>query len=428
MLLDLQKKPVLRYNTMISWNSHQHEAEYDDDGNIILPSEIEPQRLFEGQWTVIEDDTAPLAKIEEKHERASRRDHVSTVPHQQVWQEEDSQEITKQARNKLFSVAKNIFQEGADQYSWSISSCQKQCTSMVKAVIASRKPLWSFLAQPVWVVNKKSQKVKQYNRLTLFLLDTVRFGGTFATIFALLFVTLNYQSFWKITQSHLNPIRRVQLSMSRGSVDEDLKQKLLKSPSLSVAGSSSDDLLSFLPEVGPPDNRMIIPKLNLNVPLITPSYQSLLNEDWTKLEEDIQDALALGVVHYPGTARPGQAGNFFVTGHSSYYPWAPGEYKTVFARLHELEVGDEYWVYYGGDKHRYVVQDKKEVKPSNVNVLDQPVGKRISTLMTCTPVGTTLRRLIVTSLEVDPITGSPMEVGQHETRPDQQLNIEALPI
>ena len=207
-----------------------------------------------------------------------------------------------------------------------------------------------------------------------------------------------------------------------------MKQKLLRSPSLAVSGDSNGNMLSFLPQVGPPTNRIIIPKLHLNVPLITPSYQSLLNEEWDELEEDIQDALQLGVVHYPGTARPGQAGNFFITGHSSYYPWAPGAYKSVFAGLHQLEPGDEYWIYYGGDKHRYIVQEKKEVKPTNVNVLDQPINKRIGTLMTCTPIGTTLRRLIITSQEVDPITSLPMDIGVKAERELPSLDVESLPI
>ena len=151
----------------------------------------------------------------------------------------------------------------------------------------------------------------------------------------------------------------------------------------------------------------------MNVPIVVPPNTNLIKEDWKGLEEDIQQGLQDGVVHYPGTARPGQAGNFFVTGHSSYYPWSPGKYKSVFAQLSVLNVGDEYWVYYGGDKYRYIVTEKKEINPSDVTVLDQPISKRISTLMTCTPVGTTLRRLIITAQEVDPVTGQPMTVGEH---------------
>jgi sortase A len=180
--------------------------------------------------------------------------------------------------------------------------------------------------------------------------------------------------------------------------------------------------------VGPPDNRIVIPALNLNVPLVTPKYEALLKGDWTQVEKDIQDALVSGVVHYPGTARPGQAGNFFVTGHSSYYPWAPGKYKNIFARLSDLKIGDEYWVYYGGDKHRYVIRSKKEVRPSDITVLDQPPDQRLSTLMTCTPVGTALRRLILVAEEVDPVNGTTLAVGERASQQAPEFNMEALPM
>jgi len=212
--------------------------------------------------------------------------------------------------------------------------------------------------------------------------------------------------------SACNPIERVRnAQILSATVDSTLRDTLLKSPSLAVAGSDEGNLLSYLPRVGPPENRIIVPKLGLNVPLITPSYQALLKEDWNQVEKD-----------------PGQAGNFFVTGHSSYYPWAPGRHKTVFARLHELEPGDEYWVYYGGDKHRFIVRSKEEVRPTDVSVLDQPLSKRMGTLMTCTPIGTTLYRLIIASEEVDPQTGVALAVGQRASRPAQMIRPQALPI
>jgi hypothetical protein len=37
----------------------------------------------------------------------------------------------------------------------------------------------------------------------------------------------------------------------------------------------------------------------------------LINENWDGLEQDIQDALRKGVVHYPGTAQAGEIGNMF---------------------------------------------------------------------------------------------------------------------
>jgi LPXTG-site transpeptidase (sortase) family protein len=97
--------------------------------------------------------------------------------------------------------------------------------------------------------------------------------------------------------------------------------------------------------------------------------------------------------------------------------------------LGELKIGDEYWVYFRGDKHRYIVQSKEEVKPSDVKVLDQPSDQRLSTLMTCTPVGTTLRRLVVVAQEVDSVTGLALHVGEHgTTTAAPAVQVESLPI
>jgi sortase A len=125
------------------------------------------------------------------------------------------------------------------------------------------------------------------------------------------------------------------------------------------------------------------------------SSENIEGENWSELEKQIQSGLQQGVVHYPGTAEPGQVGNVFITGHSSYYPWDPGQFKDVFAVLGQLEIGDEYYVYFNQRKYTYRIREKYEVQPDNVNVLQQPHDRKVSTLMTCTPVGTTLRRLII---------------------------------
>ena len=368
-------------------------------------------------WEVTDDDE--LVK--------ESRESTKELPVKSVSKEEVIS-VLKEMRGGLMVTTRSVITEGKNQYVHSFKRFYVHSKDFKKAIAQGANNVWGFLAQPVWVSRKK-KPAKQYSRGSLFVMDVFRFGTTFACIFVALFVTLNYQSFTKIIGPYLDPIERMSsLQGSVSDVDNALKNKLLKSPALAVAGREEGNMLSYLSAVGPPENRVIIPRLNLNIPLVTPSYSSLLKEDWEGVERDIQEALASGVVHYPGTARPGQAGNFFVTGHSSYYPWAPGRYKTVFARLHEMTIGDEYWVYYGGDKHRYVVTGRKEVKPSDVTVLDQPGNKRMATLMTCTPVGTTLRRLILTAQELDPQTGIALQVGERETRVVTAPAPAALPI
>jgi len=406
-------------------NQDSARAEYDSEGNIILHPENRSSGgkcAQKGEWSW-EKKESPWEIIETEKEAEKPEKQINDIPKRR-----HEKAAPTELKNTIKSSAGNFASEGMRQFK---SSWKDAGTALGNAKSLSKKTARAFgifLLQPVFIPGR-NKKVKKYSRITLFLLDSARFGSTFAAIFTALFIALNYQSFWSIAKTRINPVAYVRnVQALTATVDSALKDKLSKIPSLAAAGGKEGSLLAFLPNVGPPENRLIIPKLGLNVPLVTPSYDALLREDWAQVEKDIQDALQMGVVHYPGTAKPGQTGNFFVTGHSSYYPWAPGKYKTVFARLQELEIGDEYWVYYGGDKFRYVIRSKKEVKPSDVTVLDQPLDRRISTLMTCVPVGTTLRRLIIVAEEVDPETGIPLGIGE---RPSDQIPIsrpELLPI
>ncbi|MBI5570471.1 MAG: sortase, partial [Desulfomonile tiedjei] len=223
---------------------------------------------------------------------------------------------------------------------------------------------WRSMNTPVTLTQQKpGRNHLPPTKLRLFIVDTVRFGGTFAGIFVILFVGINYQSFWQIARAQLalgGDIKTEQAleQMVHGTLATALTQESR------TTSADTKSLLAYLPPVGPFENRLVIPKLGKNVPIVRPSMDALMKENWKVFEEDIQTALHDGVVHYPGSARPGQAGNFFITGHSSYYPWDDGGYKDVFARLSDLVIGDTYSVYYNGDRHTYRVTSKKEVSPN----------------------------------------------------------------
>lgn len=169
-------------------------------------------------------------------------------------------------------------------------------------------------------------------------------------------------------------------------------------PKLLKVERTPDAQKSQIPElnlaVTPPDNRLIIPKIDKNIPIMESDPQKLIGADWTSIQNTFQEDLKNGVIHYPGTAKPGENGNAFITGHSSYYPWDPGRFKTVFARLNKVEVGDDIVIYYDQQKYHYKVREKKEVKNDDVSVLAQG-DEKLLTLMTCSPVGTNFRRLVV---------------------------------
>ena len=148
-------------------------------------------------------------------------------------------------------------------------------------------------------------------------------------------------------------------------------------------------------EITPYENRIIIPRIGKNIPLIDIVNTHVDGSD--ELEDIFMDELEDGVVRYPGSGKPGQWGNAFIFGHSSNFPWMKWNYNDVFALLDHVVYWDEVIVYYNQKKYVYKIYGKEVIRPGNVSVLhsDDKQDSQI-TLMTCWPIGTTLNRLIVT--------------------------------
>ncbi len=138
---------------------------------------------------------------------------------------------------------------------------------------------------------------------------------------------------------------------------------------------------------GEPDT-LSIESLAINTPVI-------YVEDNT--EAIFQEALARGVVHYPGTVRAGEYGNVYIFGHSSDNAWAKGDYKTVFALLPRIEIGAKIILTdWNGNPFVYIVKETFVAAANDVHLLDQgEYKKRLLTLQTSYPVGTSLKRFIV---------------------------------
>ncbi len=134
--------------------------------------------------------------------------------------------------------------------------------------------------------------------------------------------------------------------------------------------------------------RLEIPSLNINVPII-----------FSKDPKDFDKDLQVGVIHYPGTAIPGQIGTTYISGHSSNYVWAKGSYNRVFASLGNLADGASFKITVvgadGKDKRfYYVVNRRQEFQATDPAQFDNG-GKSTVALSTCWPVGTTQKRLVI---------------------------------
>lgn len=148
-------------------------------------------------------------------------------------------------------------------------------------------------------------------------------------------------------------------------------------------------------QVGP-EPKVIIPKINVNVPVdytATPDQASQLK------------AMENGTAYFgiPGAnSKPGQVGNTVIAGHSSNDFIDSGQYKFVFAPLDRLKPGDIIYLNYEGIRYTYSVTKLTVVKPTDVQALVYPTTKPELTLITCTPLGTALNRLLVTAEQVSP--------------------------
>lgn len=109
------------------------------------------------------------------------------------------------------------------------------------------------------------------------------------------------------------------------------------------------------------------------------------------------------LIAYPGTAKPGELGAPVVFGHSVLRQfYNPSEknsrrYTSIFSTIMTLKNGDEIFVTHDGVKYTYIVQEKTEVKPTDVYILNQQYDAARLKLVTCTPEGTYLRRGVVTA-------------------------------
>jgi len=110
------------------------------------------------------------------------------------------------------------------------------------------------------------------------------------------------------------------------------------------------------------------------------------------------DDLSESLVQYQGTSLPGKIGNAVIFGHSVLPAFfSPENYLTIFSTLPKLDTGDEIYIYFDGIEYRYVVEDMFEVKPKDIQILEQNSSAPYLTLVTCTPPGHPLKpkRLII---------------------------------
>lgn len=214
-------------------------------------------------------------------------------------------------------------------------------------------------------IKKNNQKTKLWKLLPFFL---VIIGGGF--IFSVLFPIFSYQFFVSPQVAALvSPATKIVLGESTVATDySQVSSWLPTSPKLPPLPSKITHYTITIPSLK-----------------ITAASVEIGGKDLNK-----------SLIHYQGTAFPGQRGNAVIFGHSALPQFfGPKNYLSIFAYLPSIKNGDEIFVDFDGVLYKYVVKEITEVTPNDISILEQKYDDSYLTLVTCVPPGTIFRRLVV---------------------------------
>lgn len=269
------------------------------------------------------------------------------------------------------------------------------------------------------ILKQRTEKRKNKSK-KIYLLSSIIFFSkyliTSCLIFAVLLVTTNYSAYINIAKSYIysgqmeESSQRLVSSVEAASIKEKYSEEIIKKIdeenliwkneidnklSLNTLKKNEDKKdINLSVEITPYSNRVIIPKIWKNIPLIDIANRNI---EWqNELNDIFMKELENWIIRYPWSAKPWDDWTSFIFWHSSNFPWIKWDYNDVFALLDNVSYDDEIIVYYWQEKYKYRVKEKKVITPWDTSVLWKNKDKSEVTLMTCWPIWTTLNRLIVT--------------------------------
>ncbi len=268
--------------------------------------------------------------------------------------------------------------------------------------------------------SKKNKRfIKIFNEVLTFLiingivftlgLSAINFP-TYQKVLAAIFTTsqngenTSSENYEKISQhfTALNSNSKVNSSQLKKTLD---KLDTITIPTNDIALPDIDSFLrsqlvkiDFEFNLLPPDNRLAIPKLGIQAPILNIVYytpEKLAKGDFDK-------ELYKWVVKYPHTASPGEKWNTLIFGHTSYYWRKKNPYWDIFAKIPLLKKWDILEIWRKGKYYQYKMIDRKIVWPSGVNdYYASYLSGEYLTLMGCYPIGTDAQRIMVVFEKID---------------------------
>lgn len=135
------------------------------------------------------------------------------------------------------------------------------------------------------------------------------------------------------------------------------------------SGESTEQRLTSNP--GTHGDRLFIPQINVDVAILKGSDESVLDK---------------GAWHRnPQNGNPADGGNFVLSAHRFVMGATPGETRrqSPFYNLDKLQIGNQLFVDYKGERYGYKIIEKQSVKPNQIEI-EAPMEDDRLTLYSCT--------------------------------------------
>lgn len=228
--------------------------------------------------------------------------------------------------------------------------------------------------------SKSGNKLKKNLRLISILFIIIGIS----IISYVLFPIISYQIYFQPAFASQN----ITLSIPRANI---VIASLISQAKNSIDGTDYTRAENWFPKFNPSLNstQKQTPSYTISIPSI-----KIENAEVSTVDTDLTKHL----VNYSGTSIPPFDGNAVVFGHSTLPQlFNAKDYKTIFANVYKLKNGDNIYVFAQGVKYSYKIFKIIIVDASDSSALIQDYDNSYLTLVTCTPPGTTWKRLVVKS-------------------------------
>lgn len=170
-------------------------------------------------------------------------------------------------------------------------------------------------------------------------------------------------------------------------VNESTFNSLLSQASSLFSGVDYTNAQNWYPQIKLQKENVKIARYTLSIPEI-----GIKDAEVSTINSDLSKQL----VNYGGTSIPPEKGNSVIFGHSTLPQlYDPKNYKTVFANLYKLKQGDQIFINVAQVIYEYKIINITVVEANDTSVFEQNFSDSFLSLVTCTPPGTTWKRLII---------------------------------